>query len=74
MNWPNFQSPKRRGIIKLIPKKDAEPYFIENWRPITLLNHDYKLAAKAISNRLKIFLINNDQTGYIKDRFIGENI
>ena len=54
-----------------------EPYFIKNWRPLTLLNCDYKLAAKAIANRLKVFLpnlINNDQTGFIKGRFIGENI
>ena len=28
---------QRRGVIKLIPKKDAELYFIKNWRPITLL-------------------------------------
>ena len=68
---------QRRGIIKLIPKKDAEPYFIKNWRPLTLLNCDYKIAAKSIPNRLKVFLpnlINNDQTGFIKGRFIGENI
>ena len=68
---------QRRGIIKLIPKKDAEPYFIKNWRPLTLLNCDYKIAAKSIANRLKVFLpnlINNDQTGFIKGRFIGENI
>ena len=68
---------QRRGIIKLIPKKDAEPYLIKNWRPLTLLNCDYKLAAKAIANRLKKYLpnvINNDQTGFIKGRFIGENI
>ena len=25
---------QRRGIIKLIPKKDAEPHFIKNWRPL----------------------------------------
>ena len=49
---------QRRGIITLIPKKDAEPYFIKNWRPLTLLNCDYKLAAKAIANRLKVFLPN----------------
>ena len=40
---------QRRGIIKLIPKKDAKPYYIKNWRPLTLLNCDYKLAAKAIA-------------------------
>ena len=59
---------QRRGIIKLIPKKDAEPFFIKNWRPLTLLNCDYKIAAKSISNRLKPSLhnlINYDQTGFI---------
>ena len=68
---------QRRGVIKLIPRKDAEPYFIKNWRPLTLLNCDYKIAAKAIAGRLKIFLpnpINSDQTGFIKGRFIGKNI
>ena len=68
---------QRRGIIKLIPKKDAEPFFIKNWRPLTLLNCDYKIAAKSIANRLKPSLpnlINYDQTGFIKGRFIGENI
>ena len=35
---------QRRGIIKLIPKNDAELYFIKNWHPITLLNTDYKIA------------------------------
>ena len=44
---------QRQGIIKLIPKQDAEPDLIKNWRPITLLNCDYKIAAKAIAIRLK---------------------
>ena len=55
---------QRRGIIKLIPKKSEELYYIRNWRPLTLLNCDYKIAAKAIASRLKIYLpklINNDQ-------------
>ena len=62
---------------KTNPKKDAEPYFIKNWRPITLLNTDYKMFAKAIANRIKLVLpslINHDQTGFLKGRFIGENI
>ena len=44
---------QKRGVIKLIPKKDTEPYYIKNWRPLTLLNCDYKIATKAIANRLK---------------------
>ena len=72
-----FSAIQRRGIIKLIPKKDTEPYFVKNWRPITLLNSDYKIAAKATANRLQNIppkLINSDQTGFLKGRFIGENI
>ena len=68
---------QRRGIVKLNPKKDAEPYLIKNWRPISLLNCDYKIAAKAIANRLKQVLpklIDNDQTGFLKGRSIAENI
>ena len=68
---------KRRGIIKLIPKKDAEPNLIKNWRPISLINCDYKIVAKAIANKFKQVIpniINYDQTGFLKGRFIGENI
>ena len=68
---------QRRGVIKLIPKTDTQLYFIKNWRPITLLNTDYKIAAKSIANRIKLVLpnlINHDQTGFLKGRFIGENI
>ena len=68
---------QKRGVIKLISKKDVESYYVKNWRPITLLNCDYKIAAKAIASRLKNVIpkiINNDQTGFIKGIFIGENI
>ena len=34
---------QRRGIITLLPKDDAELLLLQNWRPITLLNADYKL-------------------------------
>ena len=50
-------------------------YLIKNWRPVSLLNSDYKIAAKA--NRFKQVLpnlIDNDRTGFLKGRFIGENI
>ena len=68
---------QRRGIVKLIPKKDADPNLIKNWRPLTLLNCDYKIASKAIANRIKIVLpelISEDQSGFIKNRCISDNI
>ena len=33
---------QKRGIIKLIPKKSEELYYVKNWRPLSLLNCDYK--------------------------------
>ena len=68
---------QRRGLITLIPKKNKPQQFLKNWRPISLLNTDYKIAAKAIAARLKRVLpeiINNDQTGFLKGRTISENI
>jgi exonuclease III len=68
---------QKRGIITLIPKKDKNRLYLKNWRPITLLNADYKILAKIFANRLcKVlpYIINEDQTGYIKGRFIGCNI
>ena len=50
---------------------------LKNWRPITLLNVDYKVAAKAIAKRIEPLLpklIHSDQTGFVKGRYIGENI
>ena len=68
---------QRREIIKLTLKKDADPHFIKHWRPLTLLNCDCKIATKAIANRIRRVipkLINDDQKGFLKGRFIGENI
>ena len=48
-----------------------------NWRPITLLNVDYKIASKAIAKRIEQLLnklVHPDQTGIVKGRYIGENI
>ena len=68
---------QRQSIIRLIPKKDKDLSRLKNWRPISLLNLDYKIATKALALRLKKVLpsiINDAQTGYMEGRFIGENI
>ena len=68
---------QRKGIISLIPKKDKALNKLKNWRPITLLNCDYKIASKAITSRLKFVLsdlIDHDQTGFLKGRSIAENV
>ena len=73
----NLSISQRLGIISLIPKKDKNLEFLKNWRPITLLNTDYKIATKAIAMRLEKVLpkiIHPGQAGYIEGRYIGECI
>ena len=68
---------QRRGIIILTPKEDGSLLDLSNWRPITLLNVNFKIAASKIAKRLEPILpslIHSDQTGFVKGRHIGDNI
>ena len=68
---------QRRGVITLVPKEDSCLSDLSNWRPITLLNLDYKIASKVIAKRIERYLprlIHSDQTGFVKGRYIGQNI
>jgi exonuclease III len=68
---------QRRGVINLIPKQDKDIRRLKNWRPISLLNTDYKILTKALATRLKMVLpsvIHPDQVAYLKGRYIGQNI
>ena len=68
---------QRRGVITTVPKGNKDRTKLENWRPITLLNVDYKIFAKVLASRLCTFLpdiIHPNQTGFVKGRYIGENI
>ena len=64
------------ATIVLLYKKGPRPD-IKNWRPIALLNNDYKLISKVFAERLKVVLpeiISQDQKGCVPGRYIGENI
>ena len=68
---------QKQGIITLLPKSDRDTRYLKNWRPISLLNTDYKIITKCLAERLKNvlpFLIHSDQTGFLKNRYIGSNI
>ena len=68
---------QRRGVICLIPKDDSCLSELSDWRPLTLLNVDYKMLANVIGQRIETILsslIHSDQTGFIKGRFIGQNV
>ena len=66
----------RHGIINLIPKRNRYIIYVKHLRPITLLNYDFKIYAKMISNRLETAaeLIGKQQNGFIKGRSLVNNI
>ena len=41
---------QRQGIIKVAPKKRKNKLYLENWRPISLLNIDYKIISKTLAS------------------------
>ena len=68
---------QKEGLITCIPKGNKPKEYIKNWRPISLLNVIYKIGSACIANRIKKVLpqlINDDQTGFITNRYIGDNI
>ncbi len=72
-----LSSSQRQAVITLIEKEGKDRCKLKNWRPISLLNVDYKIASKALAMRVeKIIhqLINPDQSGFVKGRLIGESV
>lgn len=67
----------RRGVISLFYKNKGDKRDIANFRPISLLNVDYKILAKIMANRLKHvlpFIINPNQTCCVPGRDISDNV
>ena len=68
---------QKQGFITCLLKPNKSPFYLKNWRPISLVNVIYKLASSVIATRLKSVLhkvIHDDQKGFISGRCIGENI
>ena len=65
------------GIISLLPKKDRDLKKVQSWRPIVLLNSDFKIISKVIAERIKPLLpnlIHKDQSGFVAGRNIADNL
>ena len=64
------------SVTRLIFKKDDRKN-LKNWRPISLLNVDYKILSKALTNRLSRVLttiVGEDQTCSVSGRTIFDNL
>ena len=68
---------QRQATITLIEKKAKDKQFIKNWRPISLVNVDAKIASKVLASGMENILsgvVRCDQTAYVKGRYRGESI
>ena len=64
---------QKQAMNTLLEKKDKDRRFIKNWRPISFINVDVKIASKVIARRLETILpelIHPNQNGFIKGRSI----
>ena len=76
--WLSGQFPvsMNTGMLTLIHKADDHDN-LKNFRPISLTNCDYKIIAFVFAERLQNIIaeiINTDQSGYIRGRYIGCNV
>ena len=72
-----FSSSRKQAVITLIEKKYRDKRILKNWRPISLINVDAKIASKALALRVRNViheLVRSDQTAYVKTGYIGESI
>uniref|UniRef100_A0A670HKH7 Reverse transcriptase domain-containing protein n=1 Tax=Podarcis muralis TaxID=64176 RepID=A0A670HKH7_PODMU len=66
----------KEAFITLIPKSETENTQLKNYRPIYLLNVDYKIFANILANRFKRVLnevIHKDQAGFLPGRHLFDN-
>ena len=69
-------SSTKTSVLSLLYKTDNRK-LLPNYRPLSLTNYDYKILASVFAKRLQTvlpFIINQDQTACIKDRYIGYSV
>ena len=60
---------QKQAMITLIEKKDKDKRLLKNWRPISLINVDFKIISKVMAMWLESilpFLVHHSQNAFIK--------
>lgn len=72
-----FPDMMRTSYITLLCKDKDNATTLKNWRPISLLNYDYKILSKLLANRISDVLdtiVHPDQTCSVRGRSIQDNL
>ena len=67
----------KEAVISVIPKEGKDKKECSSYRPISVLNVDYKLFASVLSKRLVAIipeLLDLDQTGFVLNRQTQDNL
>ena len=65
------------AVIVVLPKPGRDPLEVGSYRPLSMLNIDYKILSKVLANRLLPMmktLVHTDQYGFIPRRATSANI
>ncbi len=75
-NLENLPISMKTAIVSLIHKSSNREK-LNNYRPMSLINTDYKIVAFVFASRIQKIIykvVDPDQCAYIKSRYIGCNI
>jgi hypothetical protein len=67
----------RLSFITLLCKRPEQAHLLTNWRPISLLNVDYKIISKVLVNRIRLIinrLVSAHQTSAVPGRSVLNNM
>ena len=75
--YGELSNSQKQAVITLIEKKGKDKRLVKNWRPISLINVNAKLASKTLAKRLEKVLpevIHFNQNAFVKGRKIFDAV